>query len=124
MSILRPVNDTQRRYNELCRLGGGQRGGPTRPKVQQLIHDSGGRLSEKAHDEITLALTSFPTTIRGTYALLLDYAGAGLHDLTWNSLGPVCGYSKTGTTMICDSPDGSILNAAPSRSNSRLEAAT
>jgi hypothetical protein len=60
MSIPHPVNETQRRYNELCRLGGGQGGGPARPSVQRLIHDSGGQLSEKAHDEIALALTSFP----------------------------------------------------------------
>ena len=62
MPVPNPVNGTQRRYNELCRLGGGQHGGPTRPRVQQLIHDSGRLLSEKARDEIVSALTWFPNS--------------------------------------------------------------
>src|SRR6185312_12289935 len=60
MPIPNPVNDTQRRFNELCRLGGGQRGGPARTKVQRLLHDNGAALTEMGHREITEHLAAYP----------------------------------------------------------------
>ncbi|MBO1362007.1 hypothetical protein J2D73_19685 [Acetobacter sacchari] len=44
-SIPNPLNDTQRRFNELCEMGGGSRGGPARTKVQELLKQSGDVLN-------------------------------------------------------------------------------
>ncbi len=53
MRISNPINDTQRRFNELCALGGGQGGGPARTRVQALLADSGRALTAIGHREIT-----------------------------------------------------------------------
>src|SRR5437868_695674 len=53
MTIPNPVNETQRRFNELCERGGGQRGGPARTRVQQLLAQSGRALTARGHQEIT-----------------------------------------------------------------------
>lgn len=39
MKISNPATDCQKRWNELCDLGGGQGGGPARGKVQDLLHE-------------------------------------------------------------------------------------
>lgn len=59
MPIANPVNECQRRFNELCERGGGQRGGPARTRVQQLLHESGQQLNELAHREITENLAHY-----------------------------------------------------------------
>jgi len=62
MSIGNPINRTQRSFNELCELGGGVRGGPTRPRAQDLLHQSGSALNRIAHDEVTAHLTHYSTS--------------------------------------------------------------
>ncbi len=52
MKIPKPINETQRRYNALCDLGGGQGGGPARTRVQELLHESGELLNDMGHEEI------------------------------------------------------------------------
>ena len=58
--IAKPVNDTQRVFNELCEKGGGVRGGPARPKVLELLRDSGKRLNALAFKEMEEHLSAFP----------------------------------------------------------------
>jgi hypothetical protein len=53
MPISNPVNETQRSYNKLCALGGGQRGGPARGRVQALLAGGGRALTAIGHGEIT-----------------------------------------------------------------------
>lgn len=60
MLIPKPVNDTQRRYNRLCELGGGRGGGPARTKVEELLRESGQALNRIAHREITAHLAEYP----------------------------------------------------------------
>jgi hypothetical protein len=55
------VNEIQRRFDELCKLGGGQRGGPTRGRVQALLLDGGQRLNRLAFDETAQALALDPS---------------------------------------------------------------
>ena len=40
-----PVNDTQREFERLCKLGGGPAGGPATAKVLELLRASGQRLN-------------------------------------------------------------------------------
>lgn len=44
--ISKPVNETQRVFNELCEKGGGARGGPVRAKVLELLRESGKALNK------------------------------------------------------------------------------
>jgi hypothetical protein len=60
MSVPNPVNDAQRRFNELCARGGGVRGGPARPSVQRLLHDNGAKLTAMLQNDITSNLLGFP----------------------------------------------------------------
>lgn len=60
MLIPKPINDTQRRYNRLCELGGGRGGGPARTKVEALLRESGQALNRIAHEEITKHLAAHP----------------------------------------------------------------
>lgn len=59
MIIPHPVNETQRRFNRLCELGGGRAGGPARTKVQELLRESGKKLNVMAYDEITSSLAEY-----------------------------------------------------------------
>lgn len=59
MAISKPLNETQRRFNDLCKLGGGVKGGPARTKVQELLHWSGQSLNAFAHKEISAMLDEF-----------------------------------------------------------------
>lgn len=51
------MNEIQRRFDELCKLGGGQRGGPARGRVQALLLEGGQRLNRLAFDETAQALS-------------------------------------------------------------------
>ena len=53
MNIKNPVNEVQRRFNEICDLGGGPNGGPARTRVQELLVNAGKSLNEFAYDEIS-----------------------------------------------------------------------
>ena len=55
--ISSPLNECQRQFNELCKKGGGRKGGPARTKVQQLVRDEGKLLNQSAYDEVSHALT-------------------------------------------------------------------
>jgi hypothetical protein len=59
MSIPNPVNATQRRFNAACARGGGQRGGPARTRVQELLAESGRALTAIGHQQITEHLRSY-----------------------------------------------------------------
>lgn len=56
----KPINDTQRRFKELCEAGGGTKGGPPRGKVQQLLKESGQKLNMIAYKEIGDHLKAYP----------------------------------------------------------------
>lgn len=55
-----PVNSTQREFENLCRLGGGRRGGPAVSKVLDLLRSSGQRLNAWAYEAISEQLETFP----------------------------------------------------------------
>ena len=65
--ISTPLNKTQRRFNELCELGGGQRGGPARGKVLELLSESGRALSQFAFRETAEHLDAFHVRRRGAH---------------------------------------------------------
>lgn len=58
--ISKPVNDTQRAFNELCEKGGGVKGGPARGKVLALLKELGQSLNKMATSEMTSHLAAFP----------------------------------------------------------------
>jgi hypothetical protein len=58
----KPINDTQRRFKELCEKGGGPKGGPARGKVQQLLKESGQALNNLAYKEVAIHLKELATT--------------------------------------------------------------
>ncbi len=60
MPLPKPINETQRRFHELCRLGGGRGGGPARTKVQELLHWSGSSLNSIGRREIADHLAAYP----------------------------------------------------------------
>jgi hypothetical protein len=55
--IGKPLNDVQRRFNDLCKAGGGKLGGPARTKVQELLHTGSSKLNELAFTESTSHLS-------------------------------------------------------------------
>jgi hypothetical protein len=57
----KPVNETQRVFNNLCVKGGGVKGGPARGKVLELLRDSGQALNKLATREMTDHLAAFPS---------------------------------------------------------------
>lgn len=59
--ISKPVNDTQKAFNELCVNGGGLGGGPARSKVLELLRESGQDLNKVAYQEAAEHLAAFPT---------------------------------------------------------------
>jgi hypothetical protein len=82
MLINKPLNQTQERFNALCKLGGGKGGGPARTKVQALLSQSGKQLNQLAYKEIAEHLTEFSdrnpwhicfavalSSLRGAYTL-------------------------------------------------------
>lgn len=56
------MNEIQRKFADLCKLGGGQKGGPARGRVQALLLDGGQRLNRMAFDETAYALSLNPGT--------------------------------------------------------------
>lgn len=58
--ITKPVNNTQRIFNELCLKGGGVAGGPARGKVLDLLRDSGKELNKLAFKEAGEHFAAFP----------------------------------------------------------------
>jgi hypothetical protein len=58
--IAKPVNDTQRIFNELCLKGGGSGSGPARGKVLELLRDSGQELNRLAYKEAADHFAAFP----------------------------------------------------------------
>jgi hypothetical protein len=63
--ISKPVNDTQRAFNELCEKGGGVKGGPARGKVLALLKESGQSLNKMATSEMTSHLVASPLACPG-----------------------------------------------------------
>lgn len=59
--IAKPVNDTQRVFNQLCEKGGGVGGGPARGMVLQLLRGTGQSLNKLATREMTDHLAAFPS---------------------------------------------------------------
>jgi hypothetical protein len=59
--ITKPVNDTQRVFNELCEKGGGVKGGPARGKVLALLRESGQSLNKFAVSEMREHLAAHST---------------------------------------------------------------
>lgn len=55
-----PVNEMQEVFNELCIKGGGQKGGPARTRVQEIIRVYGQRLNRDAYDQMADALAWVP----------------------------------------------------------------
>lgn len=58
--IAKPVNRTQRIFNQLCEQGGGIRGGPARGKVLELLRESGREINEYATRRMAEHLAAFP----------------------------------------------------------------
>lgn len=54
------MNEIQRKFDALCKLGGGQKGGPARGPIQALLLDGGQRLNRMAFDETAFALKLNP----------------------------------------------------------------
>ena len=54
-----PINSVQTRFTELCRLGGGPKGGPARTKVQELLLEGGKKLNAYAYEEVAEHLETF-----------------------------------------------------------------
>jgi hypothetical protein len=52
------MNEIQRRFQQLCELGGGPRGGPARGRVQALLKEAGERLNRLAYQETQDALAN------------------------------------------------------------------
>src|SRR3981081_3249196 len=53
------INALQREFAELCKKGGGQKGGPARGKVQALLKTYGKHLNEYAHSETVEQLQTY-----------------------------------------------------------------
>jgi hypothetical protein len=53
------INDTQREFEKLCKLGGGMAGGPASGKVLDLLRSSGQRLNTWAYEEMKNQLDEF-----------------------------------------------------------------
>lgn len=58
--ISRPVNDWQKEFNNLCKLGGGIAGGPAPSNVKKLLDAAGKRLNANGYEEIREHLKAFP----------------------------------------------------------------
>lgn len=55
------MNEIQKRFQELCKLGGGQKGGPARGPVQELLLEGGQRLNQMAFAETAVAVSLNPS---------------------------------------------------------------
>jgi hypothetical protein len=53
------INGVQASFAELCKLGGGPKGGPARTKVQKLLFDGGKKLNDYAYAEVAEHLETF-----------------------------------------------------------------
>jgi hypothetical protein len=59
VALPNPLNETQRRFAELCRLGGGRNGGPARTKVQEVLREGGRRLNHFGESEVAEAFKEY-----------------------------------------------------------------
>jgi hypothetical protein len=59
-SLPKPINDTQRRFADLCDKGGGTKGGPARTQVQRLLRESGKNLNAIAEKEVAEHFAALP----------------------------------------------------------------
>lgn len=60
MKIKHSINSIQRRYNELCDIGGGPGRGPKLEDVRKLIKAGSEKLNDLGQEEIDAALNAFP----------------------------------------------------------------
>lgn len=58
--ISEPINQLQEAWNELCRRGGGQGGGPARTRLQEALRHFGQLLNADAHDQMMSAFEWVP----------------------------------------------------------------
>lgn len=58
--ISKPVNDSQREFNTLCKLGGGIAGGPASSSVKKLLDASGKRLNAHGYEQVREHMKAFP----------------------------------------------------------------
>jgi hypothetical protein len=54
----KPINDVQKEFRALCEAGGGVKGGPPRPKVQELLRSAGKKLNDFAFNEVSAHLSA------------------------------------------------------------------
>jgi hypothetical protein len=59
MLITKPLNGAQAKFNELCLLGGGRKGGPAHGPTQALLAQAGKSLNKLAYHETTENLNKF-----------------------------------------------------------------
>lgn len=58
--IAKPVNETQRLFNDFCGKGGGKNGGPARGVVLEILRSSGQSLNQYATNTMNSHLAEFP----------------------------------------------------------------
>jgi hypothetical protein len=102
MTISNPVNDTQRGFNELCARGGGQRGGPARTRVQELLADSGRALTAIGHREIIEHLDHYADRSPWHVCFAVGLCWDGSLAWIWNLPALRLGSLRTGMIAISD----------------------
>ena len=83
-----PKNEIQIRFNELCALGGGKRGGLSRTKVQELLRNGGQRLNANGYKETEEHLHSYTQFNPWHVCFAIGLCWDTLRVSTLNSRGP------------------------------------
>lgn len=104
MKIAKPLNEIQRRFNELCDKGGGIGGGPARTKVQALLHDGSKKLNAFAFDEINDQLTKFAD--RDPWHVCFAVG------LGWGHIAQIADEFTDTATLVLSQLDGAALHKA------------